>query len=115
MARTLLPTIMSVHSGVPLTTTTADSANGNMFANDEKSVLVMINLTAGTLHCTIVASAYADSDLKIPDRVIALNSGEQIMAGPFPAGVFSQVDGNVYVDTDGALELVVSSIKGVRL
>ena len=117
MARTQIPTIFALHAGVGLTTMTADPTTGHYFTNDEKSVLVLVNLTGSDITATILANAYIDGDassgLRVPNRIVVIHPGEQIMCGPFQTEIYNQADSTVYLDIDGPAQLVVASITGL--
>ena len=116
MPRTPIPVVISDHAGVPLMTAASDPINGHSVANDEKTVVVFVNLTGDTLHATILCPNYQDGTistggLRVPDRVITITSGTSVMVGPFPAELFNQPDTLVYIDVDGPLQVIAASIQ----
>lgn len=70
---TLAPQVASI-AGLDLTFAATDQTNGDEFASDERTMLVVRNTTAGAINLTIVTPGTVDG-LAIEDRVIAVPAG----------------------------------------
>jgi len=97
MARTVITPQQIARTGLASALAQPDLANGNQFANDGVCFLYVKN---GGAQITVTISTPGTVDgLAIADLVVTVpaTTGER-MIGPFPAGIYNQSDGNVYVD-----------------
>ena len=113
--RTLLPVTIASYSGVDIKLTQADQTNGNCFVNDGKTVILVSNKTAGTLHVTFPTVEF-DEGGSLISRTIALAANQSYAVGPFPVQMFKmfpvEMPGDcVWVDADGDLGFLVLSLQ----
>jgi hypothetical protein len=88
------------NNGAQLVSAGADQANGNIFPNDGKTVLVVKNGDASPRTCTIVSVACSHG--RTQDLAVVVANGEEAVIGPFDAEAFNQKSGadigQVYVN-----------------
>lgn len=97
MARATLTPQDIVRTGLTQTYAAVDQANGNQFANDGLMFLHVKNAGVGSTNVTIGTPGTVDG-LAVADLVVAVGAGVEKMIGPFPAGIYNQAGGLVYVD-----------------
>lgn len=114
MARTVLPVVQAVHSGIVVTLGPTDALNGNALPNDGHTVVVFTNLGLVSCTVTIRVNVYingdASSGLKPPDRTVSVAPSTSVLVGPFPQGYFNQQDGNVWIDYSTDIQVLAASI-----
>ena len=111
MARTVLPVLVAVNTGVTLAFTAADLVNGNTFINDGHTLLVARNTGGAPLNVTLIAAQKIDGDLVVANRVEVVPAASSVLLrGAIPADVYNQPDGTVFVDCSAAAGLLAISI-----
>lgn len=76
----------SVVTGTTVTPVTP--ANGDTFANDGKTVLVVENNSGAGITFNVVTSQTVESDLDVEDRQISVDNGDIDIVGPFNTGIY---------------------------
>ena len=98
-------------SGSVINLTAADAVNGNAFANDGATYLVLDNKQGtAAVTVTIPVVGKADIDLVIADRQYTLNAGDVICAGPFDKTLYNAADGTTAFQVSGPLIVAALSI-----
>ena len=94
MARTALTVSQIARAGVqkPSTGTAADTANGNSFVNDGRTILFAKNTNGASTSRTVTVTPTATVDgLSATGRTKTMAAGEEWIFGPFPLGIYSGV------------------------
>lgn len=113
MARTALVPQVVLRSSNGLTPSygAVDQANGNQFQNTGREILHVKNSNAATRTLTISTPGNVDG-LAVADAtfVIPANTGDKFI-GPLPPAVYSQIDGNVYLDWDASAGVTIAVLR----
>lgn len=103
MARTEL-TVETIDRDGLEPTMTAVFVDGHQFLNDGKVTRLLVENGATAFALTIQTSKTVDGQA-VADRTVSIGANETHEIGPFPADVYNQSDGKVYIDysdvTDG--------------
>ena len=94
----------------PDDTATACAAGGDAFTNDGATLLYFKNGGVATRTITI-ATQIAPDGFATADRTITLLSGDRVIAGPFPPGVYNDANGKVQLTYDAVTSLVCLPFK----
>ncbi len=98
MARSAFTPLVATRAGVTETLGAVDAVNGNSFLNlVGDNLLIVKNGGAGALTVTIKIAPTVDGNA-VASKTATVAAGAQSIIGPFPAGIYNQVDGSVYVD-----------------
>lgn len=99
------------NAGAELTETNADQANGQMFENDGRTVLVVRNGDASTRTVTVVGVACSHG--RTANIAVAVQAGRVAELGPFDRDLFNQPSGadqgKVYVDWSASTPTTVKA------
>lgn len=110
MARATLTAQAIVRTGLTHTFAAVDAANGNEFANDGLMFLYVKNASGGSINATIGTPGTVDG-LAVADLVVAVGAGVNKMLGPFPAGIYNQAGGLVYVDWSAGASVTAAVLR----
>lgn len=115
MARTNLPVLVPAsRSGLSIADsalTAADSVNGHKFFNDGRTVFIAQNTNAATRTITFLTPGSIDGNAIADLAVVIAATTGRLITPSFPATVYSQSDGYVYVDYSAATGLLVAAVK----
>lgn len=90
-----------------LTFAQTDPVNGNSFANNGSTWLVLDNKTGLTqVTISVVPSGKVDNDLPVGNRVFVIPAGDVIAAGAFDPSVFNDTNGMVTFTSDGVIAVI---------
>lgn len=115
MARTSIPVEEVPFQGYDsaVTFSGADAANGMMFPNDGRTVLLVRNSDAAAKTVTVVS--VADEARRTGDHSISIAAGNTAVIGPLRPGWWNQRSGadggNVYVDFSAATAVTVGCLR----
>lgn len=100
MARTNLPlkTTGRVGAQAAITFVTADGTNQHSFANTGEKVLLLIKNAHTSPHAVTIKRPATIDGATLADLSITVANGAEAIVGPFPASIYNQTDGTVYVD-----------------
>ena len=100
MARTALAVAQITRTGVALTGTAGDVANGNVVSNDGGVALVLKNTNASSTARTLTIKIVETVDGQtVPARTVSVAAGAQIAVGPFDPSVYG---GRMQINVDNA-------------
>jgi hypothetical protein len=110
MPRTAITPQRPTSSG---TAVTFEAANvlGNSVPQDGHRVLVVVNGSGGSINVTLPTPGTIDTDLAIPDRVVAVPAGATryiALGTPSSAPVYRQSDGSVNIDYSAVTSVTVA-------
>lgn len=109
MARTEL-TIQTISRAGLEATTTAAIADGHKFKNDGRLTLLHVINGATDVIVTIQTAATVDGKA-VADDTVTCTASEERFIGPFPAEIYNQTDGMVYIDYDDVSNVTVSVLR----
>lgn len=110
LPRTALAVLPATHTGVTVAFTASDQVNGTLFANDGRTILVVHNGSGAPLVVTVIATLVVDMNLQVPNRVVTVPNGANIILGTFPQDVYGQADGSIWVDCSAPAGLLALSV-----
>ncbi len=96
-----------------ITFTAVDAANGMMFPNDGRTILIVKN--ADTASKTVTVVSVADQWGRTGDHSITVAAGGEAIVPPLPPAVWSQQSGadanNVYVNFSAATSTTIGCLR----
>lgn len=118
MARTVLTSQTTNRSGLTVSYTAGDAANGHEFNNDGETKIVHVkNGGVGTLTITIPTPGTVDG-LAIADRTVTVGAGVEMFIGPFKNSRYGNNGASagsglvdVYLDLDVDASVTLAVIK----
>lgn len=117
MARTTLSAVVSPAFGDGVADTSAeavDNANGNDFANDGKTVMVVENGSGGSLTVTLSLPAGPKTANEAITKTLAVADGKEAHFGPFQLSLYNQSNGRVNVDWSTGTSVTAAIIQQTR-
>lgn len=110
MARTVLAAQQVSRAGLT-PVFSAGNADGHFVPNDGRVILEVKNTSASPVNVTVQTPGTVDGNA-IADLVVAVpaTSGDK-MIGPFPASIYNQADGSIYVDLSAATGVTVAAVR----
>ena len=114
MARTAIVAEAITDTGFNLTDTNkfttlaTGSGNGVEFPQDQSQRIVLKNAAGSTATVTVkipTPAQYSSLSLALPDMTLTIDNGKTFILEPHPQ--FRQSDGNVYIDCDKAIDILV--------
>lgn len=109
MARTLISVQTVTDEGVAPVYNSAN-AEGNAIVNEGTTLLEFLNETGAAITVTVGTSATVDG-LGVAERLVIVPGGATRIAGPFPASIYNQPDGCIYLDYSSATGLSVVALR----
>lgn len=109
MARTEL-TVQTISRAGLEATTDAAIADGHKFVNDGKLTLLHV-INGATDVVVTVQTAYTLDGKALADDTVTCTANEERFIGPFPADIYNQTDGMVYIDYDDTSNVTVSVLR----
>lgn len=111
MARTARAVQEINRAGLAETFTAADNTNGETIPNDGRTFLHVKNTGGGACTVTVATPGQVDG-LAIADltATVPATTGDRLI-GPFPPGIYTQADGNVYVDYSTGTGIAVAAVR----
>ena len=88
----------------------AASAGGDAFANTGRELVLLTHTNgAGATETLTVAMQKTIDGEDVPDKTVSIGAGETHLLGPFPTGLYNDVDGKVQLSysSETDLELLV--------
>ncbi len=121
MARSAIPvnSAPSTGAGVTLTGLVAAPADDHTVANDQHTILIFTNCSAGAVTATIVS--VTDENGRTGDKTITVPAKSTdfdgvVAAGPFKASGYNQTGGVINIDTAAlATELKIHAVSFARI
>lgn len=101
-----------VRTGLEATYSSADGTSGNVFENDGKTFVHIINGSGGSITATFDV-VFTELGLTVPDLDVAVPAGEDRFIGPFPAAVYNQEDTENSIDE--AVLVTFSAVTSVTI
>lgn len=89
---------------------TAAAGGGDSFANDGRTYLDINNGSGGSITVTFVTQQTVDG-LAVADLAVAVGAGVRTKVGPFPPGIYNDVNGRVQVTYSGVTSLTVNAFR----
>lgn len=91
---------------------TYDSAagGGDQFANDGKTMYMLVNGSGGIIVATFVTQATKDG-LAVADRDVNVPATDSAWVADLDPNVYNDTDGNVQVTYDGVASLTVAAVR----
>jgi len=114
MARTTLTAVESEAYGGGVADTSAeavDNVNGNDFANDGRTIMVVENGSGGSLTVTLTLPAGPKTAGESITKTLAVDNGDEAHFGPFLPSIFNNADGRVYVDWSSGTSVTAAIVK----
>lgn len=85
-------------------------ADGHKFANDGN--MTFVHIKNGSVDKTITIQTAATVDGKaVGDDAIVCTANEERLIGPFPASIYNQADGLVYIDYSSPTNVTVAVLR----
>ena len=110
MARTDLTVQVAARTGLT-PAWVAPNVAGNMFLNDGKTFLEVKNASGSPITVTLNIPALVDGAAVVAPTVsIPATTGDKII-GPFPANIYNQSDGKVYVDFSAQTSVTIAAVQ----
>jgi hypothetical protein len=109
MARTLLSVQPVVRTGLAVSYAAADGTDQNAVPNDGRTILHVKNGGGSSINVTIDTPGSVDG-LAVGNLVVAVPAGAERFIGPFPTNIYSQADGNLYVDWSAVTSVTVAAL-----
>lgn len=111
MADVTLTVYDVVRAGTSITDndTTIATANDYYFPNDGKTVLHVANASGSTVTVTMVTPNTVDG-LAITDKTATLATAKSAVFGPFPPGVYNDVNGLVHCTFNQIVDVIALRI-----
>lgn len=101
MAQTALTVVDVDDTGTAESFANADTSNGNSFANDGRTFLLLYNNgSTGSATVTIATAATVDG-FAVGDNAITLTTTQRKVAGPFEPSIYNDSSGNVNMTITG--------------
>ncbi len=91
-------------------TTQAAAAGGDYFVNDGKTVLHVINGSAGDITVTVDSPKECNQGFT-HDAAVVVTAGEERFIGPFDRKRFNDANGRVQVTYSGVTSLTVAALR----
>jgi hypothetical protein len=99
MSRSTISTFTITHDGTQMVLSNVDSVNGNQYINTGgQHILYIANTSTVSTIATVHSNVEVDGSLVAPNRLITVSAATTKLAGPFPASVYNQDGGVVFVD-----------------
>ena len=112
MARTALTVNEVVETGLTFSASSAN-ADGHSLVNTDRNAALFIyvnNGGGGSIDVTVQTPGTVRGNA-IADVVVAVGAGAAKLIGPFPASIYNQSEGTVYVDFSGVSSVTVMGLK----
>ena len=110
MTRAVLTPQDVLRTGLTHTFASVDNVNGNEFTNDGRCALYVKNASGGSINVTVGTPGVVDG-LAVADLVVAVGAGVNKLIGPFPAGIYNQTGGLVYVDWSAGTSVTAAVLR----
>jgi hypothetical protein len=108
--RVALNVTPAAKAGVQVNFGATDPVNGNFFANDGKTILILRNTSGVQQKITLRTPKQVDGDLPCPNRDVVIPSGGvATIAGAFDPLYYNQPDGTVSLDSTAAVSVLALS------
>jgi len=105
-----LTPVTIVRSASGLLTMASASAGGDEFANTGKEILLIENTGSPARTLTVTTEETIDGEA-VADKDITIAANSIYAIGPWPTGIYNDVDGNVNISYDSETNLEVAVIK----
>lgn len=103
------------NGGAQLVDTTPDQPNGNLFENNGRVRLVIVNGDSGSHSVTI--TSVTDPYGRTGDLTVAVGAGKTAVLGPFDPLLWNQKSGadqgKVYVDWTASTSMKVTAVRSI--
>lgn len=99
MPRGTIPVTTVTRSGVaPPTQTDADATNKHEMTNNGRTIIEIVSSDAGPQTVEFEIPSGAVDGQAVTPKSVAVPAGATRITGPFPAGIYNQTGGKLYVD-----------------
>lgn len=88
----------------------ACAGGGDQFANTGQEIAVIKNGSGSPITVTFVTQATVDGQA-VGDLAVVLAAGETRSIGPFPTGIYNDVNGNLQMTYSGVTSLTAKILK----
>lgn len=88
----------------------ACSGGGDYFQNDGRCILEINNASVGDITVTIATQKTVDGKA-VADDAVVITAGERRHIGPFPPGIYNDVNGRVQLTYSGVTTLTAAIIR----
>ena len=109
MARTEVSVQSITRAGLEATYSSAH-ADDNKFVNDGRSTFVHVKNGTGDVIITLQVAKTVDGNA-VTDPTVTCTADEERLIGPFPADIYNQTDGMVYIDWDDESNVTFAVLK----
>lgn len=99
-------------AGIDAIPATAAAGGGDKFLNTGRECFILKNADASGKTVTLVTAATADPDgLAITDKTVTVGAGNSTIIGPFPTGIYNDVDGYMNLTYSAVTSVTVKVFK----